>query len=103
MLEALSRVHSLGELFIPWGKPAALRLQFYGLARALRSEGKPEIVDSVGFYVQTSPPGLILRLKDSTDLSAAISGALEKAGESLPSETLDAENLLSRILERKTA
>lgn len=99
MLDALKTTHASGSLFIAWPKPNALRLQFYGLSRALRNEGKPELCDGIGFYTQSNPPGLWLRLKDTSDISTAIAAAI---GENIPtaspsSPVAEAEALLSRL------
>lgn len=103
MLEALNRAFSLGELFIPCPgsiKPATLRLQFYGLIAALRREGRSELANSLGFYTQSEPPGLWIKLKDLSALGELVSAALADQGETLspaPSDD-DASAALDRIL-----
>lgn len=99
MLDALHRAFSLGELFIPCpqaGKilPSTLRLQFYGLIAALRREGKSELANSLGFYTQSEPPGLWIKLKDRSAFGNLVAAALASNeappdGENPPSGELE--------------
>lgn len=107
MILALERALDTGEFIIPCpGKtsPAALRLQFYGLGKTLRREGKPELIDALGFYLQSDPPALLIKVKDLGEISSLVSSALEAdaPGENLPTSAESAEAALARILGEKT-
>lgn len=101
-IKAISRAYSEGSLFIPHPKPLALRLQFQGLRGALRKEGSADLIDALSFHTQTNPPGLTLRLRETSPDALAIEAALGDDSPSpdsppLPS-SIDAESALNRIL-----
>lgn len=98
LLAALAHVQATGELKIPTGKPAALRLQFHGLFGALRKEGKSELCEGIGCYL--SEGMLILAMKDSTSMGIDVLNALTAAtGKEFSPPSLDAdEAALDRIL-----
>jgi hypothetical protein len=104
-LSAIERAFSLGELTIPTEKPKALRLQFQGLRGALRRENRADIIDSVMFCVQESPPALILRSRDASSAALDVAKALEttQVRENPSSVTDDAEAALDRILGKSNA
>lgn len=99
LLDAVSLAATRGELVIPTPKPSALRLQLQGLRGALRREGKAEIIDSVGFYIQSNPSALVIRLKENTELALDVSAALAAAQSNNPpvSATEQAEAAISRL------
>jgi hypothetical protein len=105
MLEAMQRAAEEGEFRIPCGSgkisPSALRLQFYGLCRALRLENKPELPEALGFYLDAPGNALVIRLKDIGEISDVVSAALAggNPSEASPSPIADsAAAMLSRIL-----
>lgn len=104
MLEALHRALAEGEFRIPCTarvSPAALRLQFYGLCRALRLENKPELPEALGFYLDPDGQSLIIRLKDSGEIADTVSAALAGNSPAAPTETAlsaEATATLRRIL-----
>lgn len=92
--EALAQAGEKGSLSIPCPNPAAMRLRFYGLVRALRKEGKPELVENLGFYIRENPPRLEILRKSLDDEAALVAAALG----SPQSEADPAAEALKRIL-----
>lgn len=103
-LAALEKAAEQGEVRIPCqGKisPAGLRLQFYGLCRALRLEGKPEFPEALGFYLDIPGDAVIIRLRDTGFLADIVADALggKSPEESpLPASASEAQAALRRIL-----
>lgn len=101
MLRALETAQTRGELRIPCESPKARRLDFYALGKALRLEGRAELFDGLGFYVEGEKGAenvLILRRKEFTAFNDEIEAALGKKEEKTPSSNFDAEAALERIL-----
>ena len=96
-LDALAQAGEKGSLSIPCPKPAALRLRFYGLVGALRKEGKPEIVENLGFYIRENPLRLDIVRKSLDDEAALVAAALGSS----PSASDPAAEALKRILGEK--
>jgi hypothetical protein len=66
-------------LFIPTSDPAALRSQFYGYFRALRSTGDTAVADAIAIYIKSNPPGIELTTRDATAQALTVSAALAAA------------------------
>lgn len=99
---ALNRAIGQGELFIPHPKPAAFRLQLYGFTSALRRDGEPELADSCSFYLQSDPPGVWIKLKESTDFAKTIRAALGgvSSSEVTPRENAPAQSEMDALFNR---
>lgn len=100
MTQAMLAAADRGELFIPTDKPAALRLEYYGLTGAMRKEGKTELPDLLTFVISSEPSGLLIRIRDNGPLMDDIARALGAAATPVKPSTsiLDAEAALERIL-----
>jgi hypothetical protein len=92
MLAAIDRALVLGSFPIPTSNPAKLRLQFYGLASALRRENRSAEIDQVSFHIV--PGGLEIRAKHNEDVIQALESAL---GASTPSTDALADSLFSNL------
>jgi hypothetical protein len=94
MLAAVDRAIALGKFSVPTTNPAKLRLQFYGLASALRRENRAGEIDRVSFHIV--PDGLEIRLKADEDIMRALDAAL--GGDTLPaSADALADSLFSNL------
>jgi len=76
-------------LFIPTPDPAALRSQFYGYFRALRSTGDTAVADAIAIYIKSNPPGIELTTRDATAQALTVSAALAAARGSTPQHPRD--------------
>lgn len=105
MLDAVSLACQRGILVIPCPSPAALRLQFNGLRGALRKENKSDAIDMISFHLQSDPPALVLKSKETAPNMIALADAIKATRENPPDDPLplsplaeDAEAALFRIL-----
>lgn len=92
MLAAVDRAIALGKFSIPSTSPGKLRLNFYGLASALRRENASGEIDKVSFHLV--PGGLEIRLKADENIMQDLENALG-AMPAPADETADA--LFSRL------
>lgn len=96
MLTALEHARTHGIFRITSLTPAALRLKFYGLRKALEKADR-DCFGDLNFIVKDDT--LIIQSADSSDLSRDLEAALKAQGATAPSAVVanDAEDILKRL------